>query len=94
MLQYGHRLSGVNMQKKLSIAFIWHMHQPVYKSDENGIFLMPWVRLRAVKDYLDMWLQEHMTVVGRSNYGKTAKQSYRKALYMFFIFIINYIAKV
>ncbi len=56
MLQYGHRLSGVNMQKKLSIAFIWHMHQPVYKSDENGIFLMPWVRLRAVKDYLDMLL--------------------------------------
>lgn len=44
------------MAKKLSIAFIWHMHQPVYKSDQNGIYLMPWVRLRAVKDYLDMLL--------------------------------------
>lgn len=44
------------MQKKLSIAFIWHMHQPVYKSDVNGIYLMPWVRLHAVKDYLDMLL--------------------------------------
>ena len=44
------------MTKKLSIAFIWHMHQPVYKSDKNGIYLMPWVRLRAVKDYLDMLL--------------------------------------
>ena len=44
------------MTKKLSIAFIWHMHQPVYKSDQNGIYLMPWVRLRAVKDYLDMLL--------------------------------------
>ena len=32
------------------------MHQPVYKSDQNGIYLMPWVRLRAVKDYLDMLL--------------------------------------
>ncbi len=42
------------MRKKLSIAFIWHMHQPVYKSDMNGIHLMPWVRLHAVKDYLDM----------------------------------------
>lgn len=30
------------------------MHQPVYKSEQNGIYLMPWVRLRAVKDYLDM----------------------------------------
>ena len=44
------------MTKKLSVAFIWHMHQPVYKSDKNGIYLMPWVRLRAVKDYLDMLL--------------------------------------
>ena len=42
------------MRKKLSIAFIWHMHQPVYKSEPEGIYLMPWVRLRAVKDYLDM----------------------------------------
>lgn len=42
------------MTKKLSVAFVWHMHQPVYKSEQNGIYLMPWVRLRAVKDYLDM----------------------------------------
>ena len=32
------------------------MHQPVYKSDRDGIYLMPWVRLRAIKDYLDMLL--------------------------------------
>lgn len=44
------------MAKKLSVAFIWHMHQPVYKSDRDGIYLMPWVRLRAIKDYLDMLL--------------------------------------
>ena len=44
------------MAKKLSVAFVWHMHQPVYKSDKNGIYLMPWVRLRAIKDYLDMLL--------------------------------------
>lgn len=44
------------MRKKLSLAFIWHMHQPVYKSEVNSIYLMPWVRLRAVKDYLDMLL--------------------------------------
>lgn len=28
------------------------MHQPVYELD--GVFLMPWARLHAVKDYLDM----------------------------------------
>ena len=42
------------MQKTLSIAFIWHFHQPSYKSKCNELYLMPWVRLHAVKDYLDM----------------------------------------
>ncbi len=40
--------------KNLSIAFYWHMHQPVYQLTPDGDFLMPWVRLHAVKDYLDM----------------------------------------
>ncbi len=39
---------------KLSVAFIWHMHQPEYKDDLTGEYLMPWVRLHAIKDYLDM----------------------------------------
>ena len=38
--------------KNLSVAFYWHMHQPVYEL--GGVFLMPWARLHAVKDYLDM----------------------------------------
>lgn len=41
-------------QKKLSIAFVWHMHQPVYQESRNDYFLMPWVRLHAIKDYLYM----------------------------------------
>ena len=40
--------------KKLSLAIYWHMHQPVYELE--GTYLMPWVRLHAVKDYLDMIL--------------------------------------
>lgn len=40
----------------LSVAFIWHMHQPEYKDDLTGGYLMPWVRLHAIKDYLDMVL--------------------------------------
>lgn len=44
------------MRKKLSIAFVWHLHQPVYKNPLSGEYLMPWVRLHAVKDYLNMAL--------------------------------------
>jgi alpha-amylase/alpha-mannosidase (GH57 family) len=36
------------------VAFVWHMHQPYYRSATTGDFQMPWARLHAVKDYLDM----------------------------------------
>ncbi len=50
----------MSQTKKLSIAFYWHMHQPVYKLTPNGDYIMPWVRLHAVKDYLDMplWVKK------------------------------------
>lgn len=40
--------------KKLSVAFLWHMHQPSYKDTVTGKYLMPWTRLHAVKDYFPM----------------------------------------
>lgn len=46
----------MSVGKKISIAFYWHMHQPVYQLNPDGDFLMPWVRLHGVKDYLDMAL--------------------------------------
>lgn len=46
----------ISHSKKLSVAFYWHMHQPVYQMTANGDYLMPWVRLHSVKDYLDMAL--------------------------------------
>ena len=36
------------------VAFVWHMHQPYYRSARTGAFQMPWARLHALKDYLDM----------------------------------------
>lgn len=42
------------MATKLHVAFVWHMHQPLYKDRLTGRYLMPWVRLHAIKDYLDM----------------------------------------
>ncbi len=38
----------------LHIAFVWHMHQPYYRSARTGVFSMPWARMHALKDYLDM----------------------------------------
>jgi alpha-amylase/alpha-mannosidase (GH57 family) len=38
----------------LNVALIWHMHQPDYRDPLTGRFILPWVRLHAVKDYLDL----------------------------------------
>ena len=38
----------------LGVAVVWHMHQPWYRDDVAGQFVLPWVRRRATKDYLHM----------------------------------------
>ena len=38
----------------LNVAFLWHQHQPLYKSPRNGRYALPWVRLHGLKDYYDM----------------------------------------
>jgi len=49
------------MSHPLYVAFIWHQHQPLYKSC-SGIsslsvqYRLPWVRLHGTKDYLDLVL--------------------------------------
>ena len=49
------------MAHPLYVAFIWHQHQPLYKSrdkNSNGMskYRLPWVRLHGTKDYLDLIL--------------------------------------
>ena len=49
------------MSHPLYVAFIWHQHQPLYKSrepnfDSSGQYRLPWVRLHGTKDYLDLVL--------------------------------------
>lgn len=44
----------MDTKKRLGVAFLWHMHQPFYKDPLAGKYLMPWVRLHAVKDYFPM----------------------------------------
>lgn len=40
--------------KPIKLAILWHMHQPNYQEPESNRLSMPWVRLHAIKDYLDM----------------------------------------
>ncbi|MCU0515799.1 MAG: glycoside hydrolase [Oscillatoria sp. Prado101] len=44
------------MPHPLYVAFIWHQHQPLYKSRTAGEYRLPWVRLHGTKDYLDLVL--------------------------------------
>jgi len=44
------------MPHPLYVAFIWHQHQPLYKSRAVGQYRLPWVRLHGTKDYLDLIL--------------------------------------
>src|SRR5205809_7288505 len=39
---------------RLTVAFLWHMHQPYYVSVADGRATLPWVRLHALKDYFDL----------------------------------------
>ncbi len=43
------------------VAFVWHMHQPVYLEPGGDGFAMPWVRLHGLKAYADMaWMVERV----------------------------------
>jgi len=50
------------MPHPLYVAFIWHQHQPLYKSRIESAasdveqYRLPWVRLHGTKDYLDLVL--------------------------------------
>jgi alpha-amylase/alpha-mannosidase (GH57 family) len=42
---------------RVELLFLWHHHQPDYRSPQDGRARLPWVRLHATKDYLDMALR-------------------------------------
>ncbi|MDD5069635.1 MAG: glycoside hydrolase family 57 protein [Candidatus Omnitrophica bacterium] len=41
-------------KQQTNVIFLWHMHQPYYKHPEKKHYILPWVRLHAVKDYYGM----------------------------------------
>ena len=56
--------------ESIHLAIIWHQHQPVYYQDpETGVYIKPWVRVHAAKDYVDMAaiLQEYPDIKATFN---------------------------
>ncbi len=51
------------------LMLMWHQHQPLYPTNEDGAFTRPWVRMHATKDYYDMaaMLQEYPDVKATFN---------------------------
>jgi alpha-amylase/alpha-mannosidase (GH57 family) len=51
-------MSGRRGSDRLAVAFLWHQHQPFYRlatdGKAEGAYLLPWVRLHAVRDYYSM----------------------------------------
>ena len=39
---------------RVRVALVWHMHQPSYRDPVHGAYVLPWVRLHALRDYLGM----------------------------------------
>ena len=38
----------------VDLVLLWHHHQPDYRRPADGVSLLPWARLHATKDYVDM----------------------------------------
>ncbi len=44
----------MNKAPCVDLVLVWHMHQPDYRDQASGEFVLPWVYLHAIKDYTDM----------------------------------------
>lgn len=39
---------------RVNLVLLWHMHQPQYRDPATGLYVLPWTRLHALKDYWGM----------------------------------------
>jgi alpha-amylase/alpha-mannosidase (GH57 family) len=55
---------------RVDLLFLWHHHQPDYRDPVRGRSRLPWVRLHATKDYLDMalHLERHPSIRATFNF--------------------------
>jgi alpha-amylase/alpha-mannosidase (GH57 family) len=40
--------------KAVTVAFLWHLHQPLYRPGGDAACALPWVRLHGLRSYYDM----------------------------------------
>ena len=66
----------------LDLVFVWHNHQPDYRHPRDGRALLPWVRLHATKDYLDMalHLERHSRIHSTFNFAPSLLSQLDSAL--------------
>lgn len=47
--------AGAGLSRSVTrVALLWHMHQPLYRDPRDGVYVLPWARLHALKDYYGM----------------------------------------
>lgn len=67
--------------------FIVYM-KSAYASNSNA------QQMIYIKDILEVWVNRYMVASGRNRYGRTARLAYKRALLLFFLFVINAEAKI
>lgn len=70
------------MSQGVDLVFLWHHHQPDYRRPRDGRALLPWVRLHATKDYLDMalHLERHPRLKASFNFAPSLLDQLEHAL--------------
>ena len=86
MIEYYLTMSGRSADYIARGDFIAYMKSAYGASSNNQA-------MAVVKDTIDRWLDANITKYGRTNFSRTARQGYRKTIYMFLVFMINAEAK-
>ena len=70
------------MSQGVDLVFVWHHHQPDYRRPRDGRAVLPWVRLHATKDYLDMalHLERHPGLKSTFNFAPSLLDQIEHAL--------------
>jgi alpha-amylase/alpha-mannosidase (GH57 family) len=70
------------MSQGVDLVFLWHHHQPDYRRPRDGRAMLPWVRLHATKDYLDMalHLERHPGLKSTFNFAPSLLEQMDHAL--------------
>lgn len=86
MIEYYLAMSGKSADYIAKGDFIAYMKSAYGASSNNPA-------MDYTKTTIDKWLDANITKYGRTNFSRTARQGYRKTIFMFLVFMINTEAK-